>query len=46
MGEFGKLPENITLNNEYGIIDGAKPTGLLKSREGVRNLSTLDIVGA
>lgn len=45
-GEFGKKPETCIINNNYGVIDGNKPTSLPKGVEGVRNLNTLDIVGA
>lgn len=47
MGDFSRKPDQTgQLNAGYGAIDGAKPTGLPKSREGVRNLNTEDIKGA
>lgn len=47
LGEFGRKPDQTgQLNVGYGAIDGAKPAGLPKAREGVRNLNTEDIQGA
>lgn len=41
LGEFGRKPDDVgKLNQGYGSIDGAKPAGLPRAKEGVRNLNT------
>mgnify|MGYP000096035422 CR=1 FL=1 len=41
LGDFGRKPDvEGKVNEGYGGIEGAKPAGLPKAREGVRNLNT------